>query len=560
MVSFDKKKAICRRVARFEKPKADSKRVAKNTIVLYVRMLAVMAIGLFTGRVTFNALGVSDYGLQSIAGGVIGMITFMMVSLSSASSRFIVVEMGQGSVGTLKRVFSTIFIVHLCLACFFVILLETIGLAFLETKLNIDPSRIFAVKWTYHCAVFTTFLGITQVPYGAVINAHERMSAFAWMTIYDVLVKLGIAFAIKYYGGDKLILLATLGALSSITTMMIYRVYCIRNFTEARFRRVFDRSLVKPIFSFAGIHIFTQTMIMLKSQGVLMVNQRYFGPTLVAAISIGAVLNTHIQGFIGNFKAAANPQIIKLYSAGKFDESKRMLTETLLFSVFLLLLLGVPAWFYSDEALTIWLGPGRPKLSPIIAKICLAGAFFSLFDSSLYTVLYAAGRIKENMYFNVIGGLLTFGLVYYLVRWQHAPLASVGVAAGYFILLGCVFKPILLHWIAHYNMRDFQRIFIPSFEALAICAGIGFVVHSLMPSSLWWAIPSCAMIVVANAFAIYFLIVPNTMQQQFGRVIAKVPKIGKLVIGCLTVGNKMFRPLRSVIQSLAGYNKVLATT
>ena len=551
-MTFDRKRIFCRRVARFEKPKADPKRVAKNTIVLYVRMLAVMAIGLFTGRVTFNALGVTDYGLQSIAGGVIGMITFMMGSLSGASSRFIVVEMGRGSIGTLKRVFSTIFIVHLGLACIFVILLETIGLAFLETKLNIDPSRIFAVKWTYHCAVFTTFLGITQVPYGAVINAHERMSAFAWMTIYDVVVKLGIAFAIKYYGGDKLILLATLGAVSSVTTMMIYRIYCIRNFTEARFRRVFDTSLVKPIFSFAGIHIFTQTIIMLKSQGVLMINQRYFGPALVAAISIGAVLNTHIQGFIGNFKAAANPQIIKLFSAGRFVESKRMLTETLLFSVFLLLLLGVPAWFYSDEALTIWLGPGRPELSPIIAKIILAGAFFSLFDSSLYTVLHAAGRIKENMYFNVIGGILTFGLVFYLVRWQHAPLASVGVAAGYFILLGCVFKPILLHWIADYTLRDFRRIFIPSFEALAICASIGFALHSIMPTGLFWAIPSCAVIGVLNAVAIYFLVAPDSMQQQFCRALAKVPRYGIKAVRLLSTGNKLVYPLRSVLQRIAG--------
>ena len=149
MSSFTKKKIICLRTAKFEKPKADSKRVAKNTIVLYVRMLAVMAIGLYTGRVTFKALGVTDYGLQSIAGGVIGMITFLMGSLSSASSRFIVVEMGNGSPGTLKRVFSTIFFVHLILACVFVVLLETIGLIVLESKLNIDPSRIAAVKWTY---------------------------------------------------------------------------------------------------------------------------------------------------------------------------------------------------------------------------------------------------------------------------------------------------------------------------------------------------------------------------------------------------------------------------
>lgn len=552
MTSFANKRTFCRKVARFDGAQANSKRVAKNTIVLYVRMLAVMAIGLYTGRVTFNALGVTDYGLQSIAGGVIGMITFMMGSLSSASSRFIVVEMGSGSLGTIKRVFSTIFYVHLLLACIFVVLLETIGLMFLETKLNIDPTRIFAVKWTYHCAVFTTFLSITQVPYGAAINAHERMSAFAWMTIYDVVVKLCIALAIKHYGGDRLILLATLGAISSLSTVMIYRIYCIRNFTEARIRRIFDRALLKPIFSFAGVHVATQTMIMFQTQGVLMLNQRYFGPTLVAAISIGAVLNQQIQGFINNFKQAANPQIIKLFAAGKYDESKRMLTETTLFSVFLLLLLGVPAWLYSDEALTIWLGATRPDLSPLIAKIILAGAFFSLFDTSLYTILYAAGRIKENMYFNVVGSLLMLGIVVYLVRWQHNALASVCVASGYYVVLGLFFKPILLHWIVDYKLRDFRRIFVPSFEALFICAVIGFGVRLLIPSGLLWAIPACIIIAGINSFAIYFLVVPDAMQHQFCKAIVRIPKLGPGMVKVLSFGNRVFSMPRKSLQWMVG--------
>ena len=552
MISFAKKKELCRKAAKFEKPEANSKRVAKNTIVLYVRMLAVMAIGLYTGRVTFNALGVTDYGLQSIAGGVIGMITFMMGSLSTASSRFIVVEMGRGTPGSLKRVFSTIFFVHLALACIFVVLLETVGLLFLETKLNIDPTRIAAVKWTYHCAVFTMFLSMTQVPYSAAITAHERMSAFAWMTIYDVVIKLAIALGIKSYGGDRLILLATLQALSSLTTIMIYRIYCSRNFTEARIRCVFDISLLKPIFAFAGVHIATQTIIMLKTQGVLMINQRYFGPTLVAAISIGAVFNQQIQCFINNFKVAANPQIIKLFSAGKFAESKEMLIETTLFSVFLLLLLGVPAWFYSDEVLSIWLGASRPELSPVIAKIVLAGAFFSLFDTSLYTVLYAAGRIKENMYFNVVGGLLTFALVMYFVRWQHAPLASVCVAAGYFVLLGMVFKPILLHWIAGYTMHDFRSIFIPAFEALFICSGIGWLVRICMPWGLLWAIPSCMIIVVINAFAIYFLIATDKMQRQFCGVLSRIPYLGPMTVKMLSAGSRVFSAPRKSLQWAVG--------
>lgn len=539
-------------MARFEKPKADSKRVAKNTAVLYMRMLAVMALGLYTGRVTFNALGVTDYGLQNVASGVIGMVTFLMGSLSMASARFLVVEMGRGTPGSLKRMFSTLFYVHLFLACVFVLLLETVGLLVLETKLNIDPSRIFAVKWTYHCAVFSTFLGMTQVPYSAAINGHERMNAFAWMTIYDVGAKLAIALAIRHYGGDRLILLATLNAISSLTTRMIYRIYCVRNFFEARIRRVFDRKALRPVLSFAGTHIATQTVNMLMTQGVLTINQRYFGPTLVAAISIGTVLNQHIDHFIGNFKAAANPQIIKLYSAKKFNEAKRMLTDTHLFSVFLFLLLAVPAWFYSDDILTIWLGPSRPALSPVIARIILAAAFFYLFTSSLYIILYAAGRIKENMYINVIAGLASFALVVYLVHWHHNAIASVCVASGLKVLSGMVFKPFLLHYIANFGVKDFRPMFVLSFEALFTCAAIGCAVRVLLPHGLGWAIPSCAIIAVVNALAMYFLIVPSTMQRQFHRVLTRFPRMGKPGIVFLSAGTSLFHPLRIPFQKAAG--------
>ena len=332
MTSYEKKRAICERVARHEKPDANAKRIAKNTLVLYFRMLIVMFVGLFTSRVMLQALGVADYGLYGVAMSVVAMFVFVNGSLSGASSRFLVVELGKGTPGSLKRTFSTIFIVHLALACIFTLILETIGLLFLETKLNIDPSRISAVKWAYHCGVVVTFLNITQVPYRAIITAHERMSAFAWMSLYDVFAKLAIVYLLMISPFDRLQFYATLLTLSSATTIAIYRIYCIRNFTEARFRRVFDSHLLKPIFSFAGWHVATQVIIMLSSQGLVMLNQRYFGPALVAAISIASTVKSHIRAFIDNFKAAANPQIIKLYACGKLEESKRLLRSLLYLS------------------------------------------------------------------------------------------------------------------------------------------------------------------------------------------------------------------------------------
>lgn len=526
MTTYEKKRAKCQRLASFARPTANAARVAKNTLVLYLRMFAVMAIGLYTGRVTLQALGVSDYGLKGIAGGVVGMIVFLNGSLSTASSRFLTVEMGKGTLGSLKRAFSTIFFVQVAVALLFTILLETVGLVFLETKLNIDASRIFAVKWMYHCSVITTFLSITQVPYSAILIAHERMSAFAYMAIYDVVVKLGIALALLWYQGDKLILLANMWLINSVVVLLIYRIYCMRNFTEARFRWTFDRKLIKPVFSFAGWHVATQTIIMLLSQGVLMLNQRYFGPTLIAAISIGQVLNSHIQGFIGNFKTAANPQIIKLYAAKKYDESKRMLIDTVHFSVYLLLLLGVPAFSYAEEALRIWLGANMPEMSPVIARITFAGAFFTLFDVSLYVILYAEGRIKENMWLNTIGGVIVFGLIFYQIKWLRNPLASVATLAAYQVVLGMINKPILLHFIAKYTFKDMLGIFIPPFKALALCAIVGWSIKALMPSSLWWAIPSCALMALLNMTVIFMFVATAVQRQMCFRLLSRVPCAG----------------------------------
>ena len=551
MTPYERRRKICERVARHEKPDANAKRIAKNTLVLYFRMLIVMFVGLFTSRVMLQALGVADYGLYGVAMSVVAMFVFVNGSLSGASSRFLVVELGKGTPGSLKRTFSTIFIVHLALACIFTLILETIGLLFLESKLNIDPSRISAVKWAYHCGVVVTFLNITQVPYSAIITAHERMSAFAWMSLYDVFAKLAIVYLLMISPFDRLKVYATLLALSSATTIAIYRIYCIRNFTEARFRRVFDGHLLKPIFSFAGWHVATQVIIMLSSQGLVMLNQRYFGPALVAAISIASTVKSHIRAFIDNFKTAANPQIIKLYACGKVEESKRLLSEIVLFSVFLLLILGVPIWFYSTEALQIWLGDTMPPLSPVFVKIIMVGMFFSIFDSSLYAILYATGRIKENMYFNVVIGLGAFCSAFALIHFTRNPLVSCIVSACHLMLLGVVAKPILLHVVAGYSFQDFRRMFVPSFLAIICCSAVAFMIKVAMPTALVWAVPSCLLIVVANCVVIYFLLASDALRVQFSKLLLRVPYVGSSVNSLFARCSVPLKPVRDFLQGLA---------
>lgn len=504
----------------------NSARIAKNTLVLYVRMLVVLFVGLFTSRVQLQALGVSDYGLYNVATAVVGMFVFLNGSLSGASSRFLTVEMGRGTTGTLKRVFSTVLTVHFVLAAIFVVILETAGMVVLETKLNIDPARIGAVKWAYQCAVLTTFMSVTQVPYGAVVVAHERMSAFAWMTLYDVFAKLGIAYALMISPIDRLKLYATLLAFSSLTTILIYRIYCIRNFTEARYRKIFDWKLIRPIMTFAGWQTVAQAIIMLLTQGVVMLNQRYFGPSVVAAVSIASGVLLHVNGFIGNFKTAANPQIIKLFAARQFNESKRLLKETILFSVYILLVLGVPIWFYSDEALTIWLGSNVPQYSPVMVKIMLIGSFFSIFNVSFYSILYASGKIKANAICNLIFSGGTFVVIFALLHFLRNPLTSCIMLAAMNMLLGVFVKPWLLHRIAGYSLGDYMDIFRPSFIALGICAALALAVRCLTPSGIWWALPACALLAGGNVMLIFVFVADEASQQKCIKLISKVPAFG----------------------------------
>lgn len=526
MTRYHKLKNKVKKMEGLGQPKPNSSLIAKNTAILYIRMIVVMLVGLFTSRIMLQALGVKDFGLQNLAGGVIGMVTFFNASLSSASSRFLTVAIGEGHIGRVKRAFSTILIVQIILAVLFTILLETIGVYFLEAKLNIDPARIRAVKWMYHCAVVSTFLSITQIPYSAILIARERLNAFAWMTIYDVFFKLLIAFLIASYTGDKLILLAFLLLTNSAISILIYRLYCIYHFREARFKLFFDFKLFRQIFSFAGWHIATQLVVMLLTQGVMMLNQRYFGPILISAISIGQALNTQIQGFINNFKLAANPQIIKLYAAQKYEEAKALLIETVHFSIYLLLLLGVPAFLYSEEILRLWLGEGVPTYSSIIAKITLIGAFFSIFDVSLYVILYATGRIAGNMYLNVITGGVAWCLIFCQVYFFRNPLASVITLAGFQFVLGVINKPILLCLIAKYTWSDLMRIFVPSFKALLSCSIIGWACVVVLPKGVWWTIISCVIIMLLNALILFVFFMSLQMKLQVLAFVQKVPVVG----------------------------------
>ena len=520
-----------RRLERLGAPKADARLVAKNTLVLYVRMLAVLFVGFFTSRVQLQTLGVENYGLYGVAMATVSMFGFVSGSLSMASSRFLTVEMGKGRIGGVKRLFSTVLICQFAMAVLVVLALETAGLYVLGTKLNVAPDRLFAVKWAFHCGVASTFLWIMQVPYGAVIVAHERMSAFAFMTFYDVAVKLAIVYLLFVTPFDRLVTYSTLILLSSVTTVAVYRVYCIRHFSEARFRRTFDRRIVREISGFIGWQFLSQIVVLAMSQAVTLLNQRYFGPVVVASASIGGTISGQVNGFINNFKVAAHPQVIKLYASRQFEQSKSLMIETVLYSSFLLLVLGVPVWLYAPEILRLWLGENVPAYACGFLRAILVAAFFQNFDGSLFAVINADGRMKPNSICDLVFYSGAFAAIWACIALFGDPYTTVLGQAALSVVLALAVKPALLHFMSGYRFRDFVQMFAPSFAALSLCVVVGCLVRHVCPAGLWWLLPNCALMAVLNAVLIFTVVASERVQLQALRLLCRAGAPGRFVSG-----------------------------
>ena len=522
-----------RRFERLGAPKADARLVAKNTLVLYARMLAVLFVGFFTSRIQLQALGVANYGLFGVAMATVSLFGFVSGTLSFASSRFLTVEMGKGRIGDVKRVFSTILVCQFAVALLSVLVLETAGLYVLGTKLNVAPDRLFAVKWAFHCGVAATFLGITQVPYGAAIVAHERMSAFAWMAFYDVAVKLAIVYLLFVTPFDRLVTYSTLFLFSSVTTIAVYRVYCIRHFTEARLRRVFDGRVVREIAGFFGWQFASSLVVLAVTQAATLLNQRYFGPAVVAAGTLAGGVYGHVSGFIGNFKSAANPQIVKLYAAGRLADSKGLTVDTAHYSAYLLLVIGVPVWLYAPELLRLWLGENVPPYACGFLRIFLVGAFFQNFDGSLFTVISADGRVKYNVFCDLLFFSSAFAAIWAGIVLFGSPYTTAIGQAALAVALALVAKPLVLRVLAGYRLPDFVRLFAPPMAALALCVGGGVLVRSLCPGGLWWLLPDCALTACLNAVLILAFVASQRVQALALRLLRRAGSPGVALAGVL---------------------------
>ena len=404
-----------------------NKRIAKNTAVLYVRMLVMMFIGFFTARVMLNALGVDDYGINNVVGGLVSMFSLLSASLSSATGRFLTFGLGQGDMERLKVTFAMSINIHIILAVVVVAAIEIAGVWFLNNKMNIPAERLYAANWVLQCSVVGFAFSLLSVPYNAAIIAHEKMTAFAYMTIFDAAFKLAMVFAIYYYGGDKLILFSILMLFQSLVRQAVYWIYCKRKFEECVYMRVWDKQLGRNMFSFATWNFIGTTAGTLKDQGVNVVVNMFSGPAVNAARGIAMQVNGLINQFIGGFTTALNPQIIKNYAAGELHRMHRLVFQGTRLSYFLFMFLSIPVFFEIESILYVWLGQ-VPDHTVLFTRLVLILSLSDIISSTLITAQLASGDIKR--YQQVVGGILMLNMPvsYVLLRFGFIPEVSVVVA------------------------------------------------------------------------------------------------------------------------------------
>lgn len=374
-----------------------------------------MVIGLFTSRVILQALGVENYGINNVIAGFLSMFGIITSSMSNAISRFITVELGKGTLERLKQVFSTSISVQLFMGVFIVVLIETFGMWFVNTKMQIPEGREVAAQWCLHCATITTFISLMNIPFNSAIIAHEKMSAFAYMTIVDALLKLAICYAIYISPFDKLITYSVLGVIVSIITTSIYWIYSLLKFEETSFSFRFDKSLFKEIWGFAGWNLFAQTAWILNTQGINMLMNLFFGVVVNAARGIAVQVNGIIQNFVNNFMLALNPQITKSYAAGDKDAAFQLACRGCRFSFYIMFILALPVMIESRQILNLWLGTPPEQADSFLVWTILS-TLATLLGNTLVTLQMAHGDIRKYQLWITVFGCIPFPLTWLMFK------------------------------------------------------------------------------------------------------------------------------------------------
>lgn len=479
-----------------------NKRIAKNTLLLYIRTLFIMLITLYTSRVILNTLGVQDYGIYNVVGGVVAMFGFINGSMSSATQRYITFALGKGDIRNLQKVFSTALQIHFLIAVLIVLLGETIGLWFLYEKMQIPVNRMSAAFWVLQCSIMSTVVMIISVPYNADIVAHEKMSAFAYISILEAILKLVIVYALLISSYDRLILYAFLILIVQLLIRFCYNNYCNRHFTESKYKCTWDKSLFREMTEFAGWSMFGNLSAVLFSQGLNMLLNIFFGPVVNAARAVSVQVQNAVQQFVSNFQMALNPQITKTYANGEMNEMHKLMFRSARFSFYLLFLLSLPVIFETNFILTLWLKI-VPDYTVVFLRIMICISLIYTLSNPMIIANQATGKVKR--YQAVCGTILLMILpISYVCIKFGCPAYSVFIVHFVMESIAQIARIIMLRPLIGIRLRDyFFNVYAKVLLVVVLSVIVPFIVYENMSDTVLRFFVLCIICVLSVGIVTY---------------------------------------------------------
>lgn len=486
---------------------SSNKRIVKNTMFLYIRMIVVLFVTLYTSRLILDILGVEDYGVYNVVSGIVTIFAIVNGALSSGSSRFITYALGKGDFEGLRKTFSASFVIHSAMAVIVFILAETIGLWYVNNILVVPEGRLVAANWLYQFSIVSCMLSLTQVPYGAAIVAHERMGVYAWVGVAEAVFKLIIVWLLMFTENvDKLIMNGALLMFWSVGNQLYYRYYCIRNFKECSLIVVREKSYYKSMLSFSLWDVMGSLCVTGYAQGINLIINLFFGVAINAARGVAIQVENAVARFTENFMTAVNPQIVKLYAAGDYDKMFSLVNASSKYSFILFFMLNLPVFLKADYLLNIWLKE-VPEYTTILLQCMIVSRLARSAARPAIQAVHATGNIKYlNLYAGGVSIALNLPLTWTLYSFGYPPQACYYVSFFVGILCNYLELFMLRKQIPSFSiMRYSKEVFGVSLLVCTLVTAVVMIVDRLTSDMgfLSLVLVSLASLVACCVFTFY---------------------------------------------------------
>ncbi|MBP1617634.1 MAG: polysaccharide biosynthesis protein [Bacteroidetes bacterium] len=482
-----------------------------------------MGVSLFTVRVVLDVLGTVDYGLYNVVGGIVSMFSFLSGTMASASQRFFAFELGRNNYEQLKKTFSMTMTIYVIIAAVILILSETVGLWFLNYKMNIPPERLDAAQWVYQFSILSFMMTMFTIPYNAAIIAQEKMKMYAYVSIIEVILRLLIVYFLLESSYDKLKVYAILMFIVTTLITLIYRMYTIRKFKIYRYSFYWNSDLFKEIMSYSGWNLFGALASVSNNQGINILLNIFFGPVVNAARGIAFQVNNAVTQFVQNFMTASRPQIIKYYASGEKQQMLRLAFQSSKYAYLLLFIVSLPIFLETKYVFTLWLKQ-IPDHAILFTRLTIIATFFNALSLSLMTVVQATGKIKK--YQSIIGGimLLNLPISYLFLKLNFSP----EIVFYIFIFTSAIslaLRLVLLKEIVDFSIKNYLKEVIAPVLFISL---IAYIIPLLLQGILKFGFIRFLLISVSSVLvtliATFFLGLSKKEKSYFFSMINKMKK------------------------------------